>query len=704
MADEKRISIWLSIKDGVSAAIEKISKGWSSSIKAMKESTLFFTAGLAGLVAGVYKSVVSYGEQEKAVNSLNAALENQGKYTAERSKDLQNYATALQSTTTFGDEAIMSVETLLVSFGLEGEILKKATAATLDLAVAQNMDLNSAGQLVAKTIGSDVNALGRYGIKVEGTVGSTERAAMAIENLGKKFGGRAAAEADTFAGKVEQIKNQVGDTLEVIGKPFADALTKVLAVVSDVVKAVTPWIEKNATLVASVTGLVAVVLGLLTAFGAIVTIAPTVAAAWVVMTGPIGIISVAIGGLIAAVTFFATSNSEIAKTVRAAWDTIGTVFSQYGEALKSSLTSLGEYLKGFGTVLAGVFSGNLGKILEGRREMVAASMDTAQAFSDATDKIKTKFDEQLAKERETLDASSAAKAEAAKRDREAKDAEFVMDQEFDSIRKAYEEELAAERLAFEQSTAEERIAYLTQALGAERIAKDAARIQEAIAAKNFKEAEKIQNQMYNDAFLKMHADKLAEEAKQKKASWAKNASELMANSLQELATVEMTEEQKRELAEGTSTFISGLTGLMRSKNRTAFEVGKKAAQAEALINTYLSAQKAFSSLVGIPVVGPALAGIAAAAAVVSGLENVRRIENTSFQAAGGAYAAGDGVTAKFGEPGNPEWILNEGNLRAILREAQGNVTVRVYIGGSELRPAIVEIEREKQRMTEAGIL
>jgi hypothetical protein len=56
--------------------------------------------------------------------------------------------------------------------------------------------------------------------------------------------------------------------------------------------------------------------------------------------------------------------------------------------------------------------------------------------------------------------------------------------------------------------------------------------------------------------------------------------------------------------------------------------GKTAAIAQATINTYLSATEAYKATVGIPVVGPGLAPIAAAAAIVAGLKTVNQIMST----------------------------------------------------------------------------
>lgn len=69
-------------------------------------------------------------------------------------------------------------------------------------------------------------------------------------------------------------------------------------------------------------------------------------------------------------------------------------------------------------------------------------------------------------------------------------------------------------------------------------------------------------------------------------------------------------------------------------------IGKAAAIASATIETYKSATAAYSSTVGIPIVGPALAPIAAGVAVAAGIANVRKITQTKTPGSGSGAAAG----------------------------------------------------------------
>lgn len=99
--------------------------------------------------------------------------------------------------------------------------------------------------------------------------------------------------------------------------------------------------------------------------------------------------------------------------------------------------------------------------------------------------------------------------------------------------------------------------------------------------------------------------------------------------------------EKLSMAQGA---LGNLANLMNSNSKEMFEVGKAAATANAIINTYSSAVKAFDSLASIPFVGPALGAAAAAAAIAGGMANVQKIQSQSFKSSGSgspvAYSGG----------------------------------------------------------------
>lgn len=81
-------------------------------------------------------------------------------------------------------------------------------------------------------------------------------------------------------------------------------------------------------------------------------------------------------------------------------------------------------------------------------------------------------------------------------------------------------------------------------------------------------------------------------------------------------------------------------GRSAKSQEKAFKVQKAAQIGQATIDTFKAATGAYSSMASIPVVGPVLGGIAAAAAVAAGLLNIKKIQATKFE--GGSVPSGGG--------------------------------------------------------------
>ena len=193
--------------------------GLRRSIGALRNNMLLVSFALGGTLASVNKLIKAYGEQQLAEKKLSSAL-------GFTSQALLTQASALQQTTVFGDEAIIGVQALIGAFTKDEEKIKELTKATLDLAAAKGMDLKAAADLVSKSFGSSTNALSRYGIQVEGAVGSTERLESLTGNVSALFGGQAAAEANTMTGAIKQMENAAGDTAEAMGALLAPSVEK----------------------------------------------------------------------------------------------------------------------------------------------------------------------------------------------------------------------------------------------------------------------------------------------------------------------------------------------------------------------------------------------------------------------------------------------------------------------------------------------
>ncbi len=201
-------------------AEKEIDEGFISKAKSKFGSLgTFITSMFAGLAIGAFfkSSVEAFFESEKAA----ASLEQQLGYTSDA---LNEYAAAVQKTTVYEDDLVIGAMTRIAAFTKDEGQIKALTAASLDLAAAKGMDLTSAADMVAKSFGSETNALARSGIEVEGVAGSTERLIMVTEGISRLYGGQAAAQANTYGGKLEILKNKFGDLKEEIGSKLAPAL------------------------------------------------------------------------------------------------------------------------------------------------------------------------------------------------------------------------------------------------------------------------------------------------------------------------------------------------------------------------------------------------------------------------------------------------------------------------------------------------
>lgn len=107
------------------------------------------------------------------------------------------------------------------------------------------------------------------------------------------------------------------------------------------------------------------------------------------------------------------------------------------------------------------------------------------------------------------------------------------------------------------------------------------------------------------------------------------------------AVFEMQQQKELKAAEGNAAKQEEI-------RKKYFEKQKKVQIANAIIQTIQSAISAFASLAPIPVVGPALGAVAAAAALVAGYANVQKIKNTTYEGASGGGGGGAGAGAGGG--------------------------------------------------------
>lgn len=153
------------------------------------------------------------------------------------------------------------------------------------------------------------------------------------------------------------------------------------------------------------------------------------------------------------------------------------------------------------------------------------------------------------------------------------------------------------------------------------------------------------------------------------------------------AKFDLFQQQSQQYLSVASGIFGNLAELRNSDNKKAAAIGKKAAIAQALINTYEGATAAFKSASAIPYVGWLLGPVAAGAAIAAGMAQVQAIRSQNAGFKEGGYTGNIPTGSIAGPVHGQEYVFDApstarigvGNLEALRR---GRIPVE-SIAGSE---------------------
>lgn len=178
-----------------------------------------FTAAGSKVLGFLGDSVKEAAEAETAQKRLTIAMENQGTATPALIKHYDELARATQDVSTFSADAVKELEVMLIQVGNVGpEQMQRAITATTDLASAMGIDLEQAATVMAKAADGNTSALRKMGVELDDARVKGEGLEYIAGKIAERFGGQAAAELGTYAGKMKQLTNQYDDMKESVGR------------------------------------------------------------------------------------------------------------------------------------------------------------------------------------------------------------------------------------------------------------------------------------------------------------------------------------------------------------------------------------------------------------------------------------------------------------------------------------------------------
>lgn len=132
-------------------------------------------------------------------------------------------------------------------------------------------------------------------------------------------------------------------------------------------------------------------------------------------------------------------------------------------------------------------------------------------------------------------------------------------------------------------------------------------------------------------------------------------------------------------------FFDSLSLLQTVRSKKLFIIGKAGAIAEAGVNTALGMIKAFQAMAGIPIVGPALGGIAAGAVATAGAASIARIKEQTYEGGGSSSKVGVPSVAEGGAGdyfGSNSYGGGGGN-------SGGTQTINLILDGEQIHKVIL---------------
>lgn len=272
MAD-LRLALVIAGEDaGASALVGKVESGLAGLGKAADApqsalGNLMGTFGQIGLaatgvrtifdtVSGAIGGLIGPASEAQAISKqLDAVLESTGGKAGITRDQVTSLADALGKTTRFEDDAIISGQNMLLTFTSVGsDVFPRATESMLNMSQALGQDLKSSAIQLGKALNDPVagaTALRRVGVSLTdeqqeliksfmdvGDIASAQK--VILDELDVEFGNAAKSAGETFAGKLDILKNSFGNMIETIGGPvldglsaLMDALTPLILVIGD---------------------------------------------------------------------------------------------------------------------------------------------------------------------------------------------------------------------------------------------------------------------------------------------------------------------------------------------------------------------------------------------------------------------------------------------------------------------------------------
>lgn len=284
-------------------------------------------AGIVSVGKDIMSSALS-AEQSQA--QLNAVLESTGGQAGVTASQVNELANSLSQVTMFEDDAIVSGESMLLTFtNIGSDVFPSATQTMLDMSQALGQDLTASAMQLGKALNDPVQgvtALRRVGVQLTddqeelikklvetGDVAGAQK--IILEELQKEFGGSAEAAGQTMAGQLQILNNEFDNVKEDLGTAFLPVLKDLVGIAKDLMPYLQQAVQWFSSLPTPVKDGAAAVLAIVAALAPLIGVISSV----VSIVGVIGPGIAAVGGALAPILPIILTIIAVIALLAVAW-------------------------------------------------------------------------------------------------------------------------------------------------------------------------------------------------------------------------------------------------------------------------------------------------------------------------------------------------------------------------------------------------
>lgn len=195
---------------------------------ALKKAAVPAAAAFTAVAAGIFDATKAAMEDAAAQKALARQIQRSTKATDAQIAANEEWIETQGRLLGVSDDELRPALAGLVRVTKSIPAAQKAASLAMNIAAAKGTSLESVTKSLEKAYGGNLGALKKIAPELKGLIDSGATAEQVFEALNKKFGGEAAAAAETTEGKFKRLKIALDETKESIGASFIPLIESAL--------------------------------------------------------------------------------------------------------------------------------------------------------------------------------------------------------------------------------------------------------------------------------------------------------------------------------------------------------------------------------------------------------------------------------------------------------------------------------------------